>query len=335
MVQHDHHAIQRHDTWDYNHILAIIFGVLVLYELVMLGRLIYYKHQFKSYSTSIWLLTFFWSVLRVLFFSWIIEVQWSTKYSWVRAAIEWYPAVFQFAVFSLLVVPLHSRLEFNYDFSSKEKRNLVFYAIGTISVLLVQTMWVVLSAVDKVDPDVMSNVRLYERSSSAFFYFLLLIVMAYFIMKISLLKSYLLRSDVEALKSLRKRVHFSKLISIGTVLFLLFFLQGINQLVPYFMLPEIRKNLVIHKFPKYSDWFPYFAYLLLEVLPTIMLFVLVKPVGPLKNHHRLASSDIQQTSSTNERTSLILNKTIRYTAPKDKRVRIKSQAQVLFLGPME
>jgi len=88
---------------DYHLGLAITYGALFLFELVQLGRIIYFRHKFRSFTVAFLTLCFFWAFLRGIFFAFIVDNRWDAADNWIYSIIYWTPINIQFATFSLLV----------------------------------------------------------------------------------------------------------------------------------------------------------------------------------------------------------------------------------------
>src|SRR5437868_1997516 len=80
-------------------LITLFYTILCIASLVQLSRILYYKHNIRSFHFAFLLLTFTWSLFRILFFGTTSSIP-----SLFSLILFWFPVDIQFATFSLIVV---------------------------------------------------------------------------------------------------------------------------------------------------------------------------------------------------------------------------------------
>ena len=78
-------------------LITLFYLILCIASLLQLSRILYYKHNIRSFHFAFLLLTFTWSLFRILFFGTTSSIP-----SLFSLILFWFPVDIQFATFSLI-----------------------------------------------------------------------------------------------------------------------------------------------------------------------------------------------------------------------------------------
>jgi uncharacterized membrane protein len=119
--------------------ITLLYSFLCLLSLVQLCRILYYKHNIRSFHFAFLLCTFTWSLFRCIFFG-----SWASLSSVFSLILFWFPVDIQFATFSLIVV-YYAYLLYKHNWNRRRKFIFAVYGVINISIFILTCMYIYVS----------------------------------------------------------------------------------------------------------------------------------------------------------------------------------------------
>jgi len=249
----------------YNFALFILYLILVLFIVLQLSRIIYYRHKIRSFQVGFLVQCFFWGLLRALFF---LLLDFIGDTNWLLLIIYWIPINIQYSTFSLLVVyyaylnPIHEvkaeMRKFKRVYISVWLTTNILFLFGSAAGIILGIYY---DDPYEDEPDWLSAVHGYLTGGV---FLILVVVLAYHGFKIFHLMRHGPRSKLLA------KVSLSKILFVTIVLFLLFTSRCVYDFimaagVTGFNISSGTTNEALFTFVAFCAW---------EIIPTILVLVL-------------------------------------------------------------
>lgn len=211
-------------------------------------------------------LCFFWALLRIIFFSVVVDQNWTSKDNWIFLILYWFPINIQFATFSLLVVfYAHLHHKHKQEWYSFKRKYKIFYTVFNISFLILEGMWIILGIIFDSGANEPTWLTSIHRIFSAVVFFLLVCIVGFYGLKAAKLSSHSHQTKLLA------RISFPTITFVSISLFLIFTLRGI-----YDFSTVVSKKLVLNLEgeTKFKQFLPIFVFFIFEIVPTILVLIL-------------------------------------------------------------
>jgi len=246
--------------------LFVAYFVLVLYIGLQIGFMIYYRHKLRSFRMGTLIQCFIWALLRTLYFLLYNSIN---RVRWIDRIVYWIPFNLQFSIFSFLVVYYrHMHHEQKSEWKTFKTRYIITWAILNVTFLLLQIVWISLGIAmddpsrENEDPQWLASVHLYFNGAV---FFILVIVLAWNGWKSALLMKMGSQSKLLA------RLSFVKILAIT---FTLFFLFTTRTIYNFISASSTKFAVQVDGGATQSALITLFAFLLWEIVPTILVLVL-------------------------------------------------------------
>jgi len=251
---------------DYHLGLAITYGALFLFELVQLGRIIYFRHKFRSFTVAFLTLCFFWAFLRGIFFAFIVDNRWDAADNWIYSIIYWTPINIQFATFSLLVA-YYAHLEHKQkgEWRIFKRRYTLIYGISNLLFFGFECVLIILGIIyddGATEPLWLTNIH---KIFSSIVFFILMCINGFYGFHIS---STLAQKGSVVQTKLLARLSFKKIVTVSVSLFLIFTFRCIYEFTSVL---SVKSNFDIGQGKEYITFLMFYIF---EIIPTILVLVL-------------------------------------------------------------
>jgi len=167
--------------------LMLIYLFTLIFVTSQISRIIYYKHNFKNFQFGFLILTFFWMLLRVIYFLPQIITHLSEWPDWLECIIVYFPVIFEFATFSLLVIFFaHLIHKEKWDKRFKIRFYIGYIVINSILIIFV----IVICILRSINTEVSRERDYVQLAFFTFVFFLLVFILSAYTYKLYQLSKY-------------------------------------------------------------------------------------------------------------------------------------------------
>eukprot|EP01114_Cavostelium_apophysatum_P014965 TRINITY_DN3994_c0_g1_i1.p1 TRINITY_DN3994_c0_g1~~TRINITY_DN3994_c0_g1_i1.p1 ORF type:complete len:356 (-),score=63.33 TRINITY_DN3994_c0_g1_i1:291-1358(-) len=255
------------DSFNYNIALAILYGILFLFEIIQFFRIVYYRHKFRSFQVAFLFLCWFWALLRIIFFSAFINIDWTEDSAWLYLIVYWLPINVEFATFSLLVVYYaHLQHKQKTEWWNFKRKYIITYSLVNGAFFVVEGVLVVLGIFYDKKTNEPSWLKAAHRLFSAVVFLLLMAVIGFYTWRIRKFM-FETKNQPKLLAKLSPR----KIILVSVSLFVIFTARAIYDFVTV-----IDENIILNvsKDHEKEEAVPVLVIVAFEILPTILVLIL-------------------------------------------------------------